>query len=100
MGAVGNDPLAVDSQQQCRPQGSPAKRYITSDAVDAGGISRGSSGKIRVVAFSAVQSHRLEVLKAASNASVAEEQALADVGPDRVLQALKTACTHIEVRQA
>jgi hypothetical protein len=64
---------------------------------DADGISRGSSGKTSAIAFPAVQPHPLEVLKAVSNAFVAEEQALADVGPDRVLQAFKTACTRISV---
>jgi hypothetical protein len=39
------------------------------------------------------------LLKASSNAFVAEVRALADVGPDRVLQAFKTACTRISVRQ-
>jgi hypothetical protein len=48
--------------------------------VDAGGISRSSSSKTNAVVFSAVQPHRLQVLKAASNAFVAEEQALGDVG--------------------
>jgi hypothetical protein len=37
MGAVGNYPLTVDNEQQYRPQESPAKRYITDCAVDAGG---------------------------------------------------------------
>jgi hypothetical protein len=67
---------------------------------DGGGVSRGSSGETNAIAFYAVQPHRLLVLKVASNAFVAEEQALADVGPDRVLQALKTAGTHTDVRQA
>jgi hypothetical protein len=39
--AVGNDPLAVDNQQQYRPRESPAKRYIMGGAVDAGGTLRG-----------------------------------------------------------
>ena len=43
-------------------------------AGDADDIVRGSSGKTNAVVFSAVQPHRLEVLKAASNAFVAEEQ--------------------------
>jgi hypothetical protein len=75
-------------------------KRLRGDTVDAGGISRGSSGKIRVVAFSAVQSHRRGVLKAASNAFVAEEQALGDVGPNTMLQAFKAASTHTSVRQA
>ena len=37
--------------------------------------------------------------KAASNAFVAEEQALGDVGPNGVLRAFKTASTHIEPRR-
>jgi hypothetical protein len=48
------------------------------------------------IAFSAIQPHRLEVLKAASSAFVAEERALGDVGPNGVLRAFKTACTLIE----
>ena len=59
---------------------SPAKRSIMGDA---GGILRGSSGKENTVAFSAVQPHRLEVLKAASNAFVAEEQAPGECGLPR-----------------
>jgi hypothetical protein len=43
---------------------------------DAGGISRCSSGKTSTIAFSAVQPHRLEVLKVALNVVVAAEQAL------------------------
>jgi hypothetical protein len=38
--------------------------------------------------------------KAASNAFVAEKQALGDVGPYGVLRAFKTACTRISVRRA
>jgi hypothetical protein len=38
--------------------------------------------------------------KAASNAFVAEEQALGDVGPNGVLRAFKTACTRISARRA
>jgi hypothetical protein len=38
--AVGNDPLAVDNQQQSRPRESPAKHNITGHAVDAGGTLR------------------------------------------------------------
>ena len=49
-------------------------------AGDAGGISRGSSGKTSVIAICAVQPYRLEVFKGAPNAFVAEEQALGDVG--------------------
>jgi hypothetical protein len=53
------------------------------DAGDAGSISRGSSGKTSAIAFSAVQLYRLQVLKAASNAFVAEEQALEEPGAYR-----------------
>ena len=42
----------------------------------AGDILRGSSGKTNAVVFSAVQPHRLGVLKAALNALVAEERIL------------------------
>jgi hypothetical protein len=52
-------------------------------AGDAGSISRGSSGKTSAIAFSAVQLYRLQVLKAASNAFVAEEQALEEPGAYR-----------------
>jgi hypothetical protein len=45
-------------------------------AGDAGDILRGSSGKTNAVVFSAVQPHRLGVLKAALNALVAEERIL------------------------
>jgi hypothetical protein len=97
MTAVGIGPLAVDNQQQYRPRESPANRYIMDGAVDAGGISRGSSCKTSAIAFSAVQPHRLEVLKATSNAFVAEEQALGDVGPNGVLRAFKIASRLIEL---
>jgi hypothetical protein len=73
---------------------------LTGGAGDAVGTLRCSSGKTNAVAFSAVQPHRLEVLKAASNAFVAEEQALGDVEPNGVLRAFKTACTRISVRRA
>jgi hypothetical protein len=36
--AVGNDPLAVDNQQQYRPRESPANSNIQDRAGDAGGI--------------------------------------------------------------
>jgi hypothetical protein len=42
---------------------------------------------MNAIAFSAVQPHRLEVLKAASNAFVVEEQAVGDEGPNGVLRA-------------
>jgi hypothetical protein len=45
-------------------------------AGDAGDILRDSSGKTNAVVFSAVQPHRLGVLKAALNALVAEERIL------------------------
>jgi hypothetical protein len=73
-------PSGVDNQQQWRPQESPANRRINEGAGDAGGTLRGSSGKTSAIAFPAVQPHRLEVLKAASHAFVAAEQALGDVG--------------------
>jgi hypothetical protein len=49
-------------------------------AGDAVGISQGSSVKANAVVFSVGQPHRLGVIVAASNASVAEEQAFTDVG--------------------
>ena len=67
---------------------------------DAGGISRGSSGKTSAIAFSAVQPRRLNLLKATSNAFLAEELALGDLGPTGMVQAFKTASTHIPVRTA
>ena len=69
---------AVDNSWQDRPQESPANRRINEGAGDAVGISRGTFGKASVIAFSAVQSHRLDVLGAASNALVAEEHTLDD----------------------
>jgi hypothetical protein len=81
--AVGKASSAVDNQQQYRPQESPANSNIQDRAGDAGGTLRGSSGKTNAVVFSEGQPHRVEVLKAASSAFVAEEQALADVGPDQ-----------------
>ena len=45
---------------------------------DAGGIVPGSSGKMNAVAFSAVQPHRPEVLKAASNVLQAADYVLDD----------------------
>ena len=73
-----------------------AHKYVFT--CDAGGTLRCSSGKTNAIAFSAVQPHRLEVLKAVLKTFVAEEQALGDVGPNRVLRGFKTACTRIEVR--
>jgi hypothetical protein len=46
------------------------KYALTGNAV---GASRGSSGKTSAIAFCAGQPHQLEVLKAASNAFVAED---------------------------
>jgi hypothetical protein len=40
--AVDNDPLAVDNLSYCRPQESPANRYINEGAVDAGDTLRES----------------------------------------------------------
>jgi hypothetical protein len=74
MGAVDIHPMAVGNSLQYRPHDKPVSKRLRGDTVDAGGISRGSSGKIRVVAFSAVQSHRRGVLKAASNAFLAAER--------------------------
>ena len=50
----------------------------TSTTVRGGAVGtlRCSSGKTNVIAFSVVQPHRLEVLKAALNACVAEERIL------------------------
>src|SRR5215208_4795233 len=56
------------------------KYALTGDAV---GTSRDSSGKTSAIAYSAGQPHRLELLKAASNASIAAEQGLGDWGPSR-----------------
>jgi hypothetical protein len=98
MGAVGNHPMAVDNPWQYRPQESPANGHINGDAGDADGTSRGSSCKTSAIAFCAVQPHRLEVFKAASNAFLAEEQGLGDVGPIEMAQAFNTACTRIEAR--
>jgi hypothetical protein len=95
MGAVDIHPMAVDNSWQCRPHDIPAKRYITGSAGDAVGILRWSSGKTNAVVFSAVQPHRLGVLIAASNAFVAEEQGLGTCGPTEMVQASKTASTHI-----
>ena len=67
-------------------------------AGDTVGISRGSSSKTNTVVFSAVQPHRLDVFKAASDAFVAEEQELGHLGPTETVQAFKTASTYIEPR--
>jgi hypothetical protein len=80
-----------------RPRELPANRQFTDDAGGAVDTSRGSSGKANAVAFAAVQPRRLELLKAASNALVADEQMLGDVGPNGVLRAFKTAPTRISV---
>jgi hypothetical protein len=69
-------------------------------ASDADDTLRCSSRKTSAIAFSVVQSCRLEGLKAASNAFEAEELALGDVEPNGVLRAFKTACTRISVRRA
>jgi hypothetical protein len=97
--AVGNGPLAVGKAQPSRPHGIPAKCYIDSGAGDAVDTLRCSSSKTNAVAFSSGKRHRLEVLIAASNAFVAEEQALGDVGSNEILQAFKTAPTLIETRR-
>ena len=65
----------------------------------AGGTLRCYSGKTNAIAFYAVQPHRVQVFKAASNAFVAEEQALGGVGPNGMLQGFKIACTPIEPRR-
>ncbi len=83
-----------------RPRELPANQQFTDDAGGAGDTLRGSSSKTDAVAFSAVQPHRLEILKATSNAFVAEERVLGDAGPKGVLGAFKTASTHISVRRA
>ena len=76
-----------DNDGHARPQESPANDHIIDDAGDTVGTLRSSSGKTNAIAFSAVQPHRLEVLKAVSNAFVAEEQGLGDLGPNGVLRA-------------
>ena len=73
------------------------KYALTGDAV---GTLRGSSGKTSAIAYSAVQPHRLEVFKGASNAFIAAEQGLGDLAPIEMAQAFKTASTHIEPKQA
>jgi hypothetical protein len=55
--AVGNNLLAVDNQQQYRPQESPANGPFSNDAGDAGDTLRGSSSKTNAVALSAGQPH-------------------------------------------
>jgi hypothetical protein len=74
---------ARSSYEEYRPHESPANSNIQDRAGDAVGTLRGFSVKTSAVVFSEDQPHLLEVLKAASNAFVAEEQALADVGPDQ-----------------
>jgi hypothetical protein len=64
---------AAGKTQHCRLYRIPANHYINSDAGGAGGIVRCSSSKTSTIAFSAGQPYGLEVLKAASNAFVAEE---------------------------
>jgi hypothetical protein len=96
---VDNLPSAGDSQQQYRPRESPAKHPITGGAADAVGTLRCSSGKTNAAVFSAVQPNRPGVLVAASNALVAEEQALGELDLNRVLRGFKSACTRISVRQ-
>ena len=91
-------PSAGDSRIEYRPQESPANHYIHGNAGGAGGTLRCSSGKTSAIAFYAGQSHRLEVLKGASNAFGAEEQALGGVGPNGMLRGFKIACTRIEGR--
>ena len=71
---------------------------LPNGAGDAGGLWRGSSGKTSAITFFIVQPHRLEVLRAASNAFVAEELALGALGSNEVLGACKSACTRISVR--
>jgi hypothetical protein len=71
------------------------KYALTGDAV---GTSRGSSGKTSAIAYSADQPHRPEVFNAASNAFIAAEQGLGNLGPIEMAQAFKTASTHIEPR--
>jgi hypothetical protein len=66
----------------------------------AGDILRGSSGKTNAVVFSAVQPHRLGVLKAALNALVAEgTDTHGPVEPTEMVQAFKTASTRISLRR-
>ena len=98
MWTVDTLPSAGDSRIDYGPQESPANGHIEDCAGDAVGTSRGPSGKTNAIAFSAVQPHRLEVFKAASNAFIAAEQGLGDLGPIEMAQAFKTASTHIEPR--
>ena len=81
MRTVDTLPSAGDSRIDYGPQESPANGHIEDGAGDAVGTSRGPSGKTNAIAFSAVQPHRLEVFKAASNAFIAAEQGLGDLGP-------------------
>jgi hypothetical protein len=94
--AVDHLQSAGDNQQQCRPQESPANRYITGSAGDAVGTLQGSP--VDEHRCLVVYSDLLSAVAAASNAFVAEEQALEDVGPTEMAQAFKTACTRIEGR--
>jgi hypothetical protein len=55
--------IARNDRSCHHPGESPAKPHTMGGAVDAGVISRGSSSKTNDIAFSAVQPHRLEVLK-------------------------------------
>jgi hypothetical protein len=71
--AVGKFAYDGDDPRRYRPHDKPVTKRSNDDAGDASGISRGASGETSVIAFSVVQPHRVEVLKAASNAFVAEE---------------------------
>jgi hypothetical protein len=88
-------PTQVMLTVRYRPHESPANIHLTGSAGDAVGTLLCSSSKTNAVVFSAVQPHLLEVLKAALNAFVAEEQVLGDAGPNGMLQGFKIACTRI-----
>jgi hypothetical protein len=53
---------------------------------------------MRTLLFLSQPPHQPGFFKAASNAFVAEERALAAVGPNEVLRAFKAASTHTSVR--
>ena len=69
-----------DNDGKYRPHEIPANLSFTGGTGDADGILQGSSGEENTAAFSAVQPYRLRVLTAASNASLAEEQAFGAPG--------------------
>ena len=82
--AVDNLPPAGDNQQQYRPLEVLEITTLTAVRAMRSVFGEVSSGKTSAIAFSAVQPHRLDLLKAASNAFVATEQALRGVEPNRL----------------